>query len=107
MTRGKSNNRSGYSLQRLLISGRRCLPAWVIGHNHDSGIGDVVTVAIMLQVVPNGLSICDCDVLVQDGSPNLAVPSDDAVIEDNRIFDNCSSFDIGVPTEHRTANCSA
>jgi len=55
----------------------------MIAHNHDSSIGDMVTVAIMRRVVANAFSVRDCDVLVQDDAPKLAAPPDDAVIEDN------------------------
>jgi len=37
--------------------GRRCLLLSLIGHNHYSSIGDIITVAIMLQVVANALAI--------------------------------------------------
>src|SRR5579862_6404726 len=77
----------------------------MIGHNHNSRIGDMVMVAIMLQVVANALSVRNCDVLVKDGAPNPAAPSDDAVIEDYRIFDNSFTFDKSIPAEHRAADC--
>jgi CheY-like chemotaxis protein len=85
----------------------RCLLAWMIGYNHDSRIGYMVMVAIMLQVVANALSVRNFDVLVQDGAANPAAPSDDAVIQDHRILDNRFTFDKGIPAEHRAANCPA
>src|SRR5579862_7115227 len=77
----------------------------MIGHNHNSRIGDMVMVAIMLRVVANALSVRNCDVLVQDGAPNPAATSDDAVIQDYRFLDNSFTFDKGIPAEHRAANC--
>jgi len=79
----------------------------MIAHNHYSSIGNMVAVPIMLQIVANAFSVRDRDVLIQDSVANVAVRSDDAVIEDNRIIDNGSTFDVGVPAEHRASDCSA
>ena len=79
----------------------------MVGYSHNSGIGHMVMVAIMLQVVANALSIWNCDVLVHDGVPNLAATPDGAVIQNYRILDNGSTFDMSISAKHRAADCAA
>jgi hypothetical protein len=43
----------------------------------------MVTNAIMLRIVANTLAVPDCDVLVENGTANLALPSDDAIVEND------------------------
>lgn len=54
-----------------------------LGHDDNSRVGDVVTNAIMLRIVANTLAVPDCDVLVENGTANLALPSDDAIVEND------------------------
>ena len=79
----------------------------MIGHNHDSSIGDMVTAAIMLQVVANALSVLNCDVLVQDGVPNLACRPMVQLSSITEFFDDGSPFDVSISTEHRAPDCPA
>ncbi|MGB8479365.1 MAG: hypothetical protein WCE63_11045 [Acidobacteriaceae bacterium] len=54
-----------------------------LGHDDNSGVGDVVTNAIMFQIVTTSLAVPDCDVLVENGTANLALPSDNAIVEND------------------------
>ena len=54
-----------------------------LGHDDNSSVGDVVPNTIMFQIVTNTLAVPDCDVLVENGTANHALPSDNAIVEND------------------------
>ena len=73
-------------------------------HNDDTGLRDVMASTILPEIVANTHSIWYCDVLVDDGAANPASPPDDAIVENDRVFDDAPTLDMDTSPEYRTAN---
>jgi hypothetical protein len=57
--------------------------------------------------VTNILTVMDCDVLIKNGTANFAPSSNDAIIENDRVFDNASALGVDTSTEDGAADCTA
>ena len=55
------------------------------GHNYNSSLGDMIAGAVPLQIVTKTLAVMDCDVLIDNGTANLASSSNDTIIENDLV----------------------
>src|SRR5260370_16370367 len=67
----------------------------------------MITGAVALQIVTNTLAVMDCDVLIENGTANLASSSNDTIIENDRVFDNPSAFGADTSADYGSADCTA
>jgi hypothetical protein len=63
--------------------------------------------AILLQIVPDSHTIAHCDVLIENRPANLALPADDAVVENEGVFDDCAAPDLDTSPEYRVPHYAA
>lgn len=59
---------------------------------------------ILLKIVANIHAIRQCDVFVDDGAPNPALSPDDAIVENDRVFNYAPTLDMDTSPEYGTAN---
>jgi hypothetical protein len=74
------------------------------GHHDDASLGDVMVSAILLEIVADTHAIVQCDDLVENSTPNPTLPSDDAIVENNRAFDYAPAIHVDTSPEYRAAN---
>ena len=70
------------------------------GNHDDASFGDVVMGAILFEVVANIHVAPQCDVLIENRPANLALPPDDAIVENDRVFDNRPAANLDTSPEY-------
>ena len=63
--------------------------------------------AILLRIVTDSHAIAHCDVLIENRPANLALPADDAIVENDRVFDDCAATDLDTSPEYRVPHYAA
>src|SRR6202035_1723757 len=66
-----------------------------------------MTSAVLLKIVADPRAIAQSHVLLENGTANLALPAESAIIENDRIFDNRSAVNVDTSPEYRTSTLSA
>lgn len=71
-----------------------------VGNHDDASFRDVVKGAILFEVIANIHVGPQRDVLIENRPANLALRPDDAVVENDRVFDNCPVTDLDISPEY-------
>ena len=70
------------------------------GNHNDASFRYVVTGAVLFEVVANIHVAPQCDVLIENRPANLALRPDDAIVENDRVFDNRPAAYLDTPPEY-------
>ena len=70
------------------------------GYHNDAGFRDVVKGAVLFEVVANIHTAPQCDILIENRSSNLALRPDDAIFENDRVFDNRPAVNLNTSPEY-------
>ena len=76
-------------------------------NHHDVAFGNEIAFSIFVEIVANPRIRRNFDVLVENGAAHFRVPSDVAIVEDDRIFNLSACVDPDPATEHRRLNESS
>src|SRR5438445_271610 len=68
-------------------------------YDDNPGLGDVIQLAVALEVVADGGIFRDADVLVENSPAHTRTPPDDAVVKDNRILNIRIGVDTHAPAD--------
>ena len=76
--------------------------------NHDNtAFGDMVGLAVLFQVVTDFRVGRDSDVLVQNGTANSCPAPDIAIVQNDRVLDECSGVNFHTAKQHRIPHGAA
>ena len=70
----------------------------------DSCISNVMMSTVNVEIVPNSLAVRNRNIFVNNGTLNAAVPSDRAVVQNDRVLDNAVTPDGHIATQYGTAS---
>ena len=76
-------------------------------HNHDAGLGDVIELAVALEIITDGGIFRHADILVENSPADARPPPDVAVVKDNRILDIRVGVDAHTAPDDRPTNQAA
>ena len=72
--------------------------------NHNSCVSNVMMSTVNVEIVPNSLAVRNRNIFVNNGTLNAAVPSDRAVVQNDRVLDNAVTPDGHIATQYGTAS---
>src|ERR1700693_286352 len=76
-------------------------------HHHNTGVGDVIKLAVAVQVVADNRVGWDTHVFIQNRAADAGAPADVAVVENNGILDVGVRIDADAAANYRSPDQAA